>query len=106
MCCPGGAVTITVNVSLTLRGLNAVVAATHALLWKFAGLKPDSMPMRTDTSSTVLSGALKQRCGTRSWRSVNVAGVGGTVVGGAVVGGAVVGGAVVGGRVVGGAVVG
>jgi hypothetical protein len=41
--------------------------------------------MFTDTAPTVLSGALKQRCGTRSWRSVNVAGVGGTVDGGTVV---------------------
>ncbi len=75
--CPGGAVTVTVNVSLTLRGLKAVVAAMHALFCQFAGLKPDSIPIRTDATSTVLSAALKQRCGTRSCRSVNVTGVGG-----------------------------
>ena len=41
--------------------------------------------MRTDATSTVLSAVLKQRPGTKSWRSLNVTGVGGTVVGGVVV---------------------
>src|SRR5262245_31223174 len=88
MCCPGGALTVTVNVSLTRRGLKAVVAATHALFCQVVGSTPVSIPMRTDATSTVLSGALKHRCGTRSWRSPNVTGVGGTVV--VVVGGVVV----------------
>jgi hypothetical protein len=88
---------VAVNVSPTVRVLKAVVDATQALFVKFVGLKPDSIPIRTDATSTVLSAALKQRPGTRSWRSVNVTGVGGTVV--VVVGGSVVV-VVVGGTVV------
>ena len=79
MCWPGRAVTVAVNVSLTLHGLKAVVAATQALLREVqrvvTGLDPDDAQM---PAFTVLSGALKQRSGTRSWRSVNVTGVGGT----------------------------
>jgi hypothetical protein len=37
MRCPGGAVTVTVNVSLTLRGLKAVVAAMLVLFCQVVG---------------------------------------------------------------------
>src|SRR5262245_13141415 len=70
---PGGAVTVTVNVSVTVRLLKGVVDAVHDLLIHVRRLTPDSIPMFTASARTVLRAALKQRSGTRSWRSVNVA---------------------------------
>ena len=50
--------TVTVNVSPTLPGLNAVVAAMHAFLWKVPGTAPPfSIPITTESATTVLVAA-------------------------------------------------